>query len=64
MRLVFVLFVMMSLCAMGGCETVHQTTKKAGTAVGKGARAAGGFTEGVAEGIKGEETSAENPYGR
>jgi len=47
-----------------GCETVHKTTKEAGTYVGKGAHAAGGLTEGAADGVQGKVTDEENPYGR
>ena len=48
-----------------GCETVHEGTKKAGTYVGKGVSAAGGLTEGAAEGYAGTELKdKENPYGR
>ena len=47
-----------------GCETVHEGTKKAGTYVGKGVSAAGGLTEGAAEGYKGTESKEENPFGR
>jgi hypothetical protein len=47
-----------------GCETVHKTTKKGGEYLGKGAKSIGGITEGGAEGVKGKESPAENPYER
>ncbi|MCD6135015.1 MAG: hypothetical protein J7J25_05870 [Candidatus Omnitrophica bacterium] len=49
------------LFAFLGCETVHQTTQKAGEYVGKGTKALGGITEGAAEGYSDKE---ENPYNR
>ncbi|MFA5261074.1 MAG: hypothetical protein WC450_07600 [Candidatus Omnitrophota bacterium] len=52
------------ICMAWGCETVHEGTKKAGTYVGKGVSAAGGITEGAAEGYKGSETQEENPFER
>ena len=57
---IFILFFFVS-----GCETVHKSTKQAGTYVGKGIDAVGGVTEGAAEGYKGStENAEENPYGR
>ncbi|MDP2653082.1 MAG: hypothetical protein Q8Q08_03515 [Candidatus Omnitrophota bacterium] len=61
------LLIVLSLVAtMGvmGCETVKEGTTAAGTAVGKGADAVGGVTEGAAEGYKGKDVTANNPYGR
>ncbi len=53
------------LLVIAGCETVHQTTKQAGAIIGKGAKAAGGVTEGAAEGYRnGSQNNQENPYGR
>lgn len=52
------------LFAVAGCETVHQGTKQVGSVIGEGANALGGLTEGGAEAVQGEETKAENPYGR
>jgi len=52
------------LCTFLGCETVHDGTKKVGNVVGKGADAFGGLTEGAAEGMQGDITPEENPYGR
>ena len=61
----FYIFILLSSVIFSyGCETVHDTTKKAGTVVGKGADAFGGFTEGAAEAVKGQESSEENPYNR
>ena len=62
-------YLLLSIIAAGlflaGCETVHDTTKEAGTYVGKGMDAAGGVTEGAAEGYGGTEpTQEENPYQR
>ncbi len=64
MRFFVGLTVLLSVFILQGCETVHDGTKKAGTYVGKGVSAAGGLTEGAAEGYKGQETSEENPFGR
>ena len=48
-----------------GCETIHQTTKQAGTYVGKGMKAAGGVSEGAVGGyMDGTTNKEENPYGR
>ena len=47
-----------------GCSAAHKATKTTGTYIGKGAQVTGGLYEGVAEGIKGEETEQENPFGR
>ena len=47
-----------------GCETVHDTTKKGGEYIGKGARAVGGISEGAVDGYMGEESPEENPYNR
>jgi len=48
-----------------GCETVHDGLEKGGNVVGKGVDAAGGLTEGAAEGYVGTTpTEEENPYGR
>jgi hypothetical protein len=47
-----------------GCETVHEGGKTVGSAIGKGADAIGGITEGAAEEYKGREAPGENPYGR
>ena len=47
-----------------GCETVHKATSAAGEAGGRGAAAIGGITEGAAEGYKGRDVTADNPYGR
>ena len=49
------------LFSFWGCETVHQTTTKAGEYVGKGTKALGGITEGAAAGYSDKE---ENPYNR
>lgn len=64
MKKIVAITMIMGMISFAGCEAVHNTTEKAGTEVGKGARAIGGFSEGVAEGVKGTETKAENPYGR
>jgi len=64
MKLKLSLFLIICFVSFLGCETVHKTTKQAGTYVGKGADAVGGITEGGAEGVKGAETSEENPFGR
>ncbi|MCR4336810.1 MAG: hypothetical protein NUV91_03290 [Candidatus Omnitrophica bacterium] len=47
-----------------GCETVKKGTTTAGKAVGQGADAVGGITEGAAEGYKSKDATADNPYGR
>ena len=64
MRIKFGILSVAIICMIWGCETVHEGTKKAGTYVGKGVSAAGGITEGAAEGYKGSETKEENPFGR
>ncbi len=62
-------YLLLSVLAAGlflaGCETVHDTTEAAGTYVGKGMHAAGGLTEGAAEGYVGTTpTDEENPFSR
>lgn len=47
-----------------GCETVKKGTTAAGTVVGKGADTVGGVTEGAAQGYKGKDVTADNPYNR
>ncbi len=47
-----------------GCETVHEVTKTGGKAIGEGANALGGLSEGGSEAIQGPVTNEENPYGR
>ena len=63
MKYSLIVVILLSL-VVSGCETVHDTTKKGGTYLGKGAAAAGGVSEGAAEAYKGEETKEENPFNR
>ncbi len=64
MKFVVMVYLFSSLFFLAGCETVHKTTKAAGTVVGEGTAAAGGLTEGATEGYRGAETKEENPYDR
>lgn len=64
MRPLIVIFTIVGTLSCYGCETVKQGTTAAGNAVGKGADAIGGVTEGAAEGYKGKDVTANNPYGR
>ena len=68
MKIICKLLMVIFAVSFLGCETVHDTTKGAGTYIGKGADAIGGITEGAAEGYSGTGTdstsSEDNPYGR
>ena len=61
--LIIVLTLLTAVCSYG-CETMKQGTTAAGNVVGKGADVVGGVTEGAAEGYKGKDVTANNPYGR
>ncbi|HOW35189.1 MAG TPA: hypothetical protein PL155_02060 [Candidatus Omnitrophota bacterium] len=64
MRLSFVMIILAGIICVAGCETVKKGTTAAGTVVGQGADTIGGVTEGAAEGYKGKDATADNPYGR
>jgi len=58
------LFFIVCLFFLLGCETVKKTTSAGGEALGKGADALGGISEGGLDGYMGPEDESENPYGR
>lgn len=64
MKTFFIVAALMASFSLMGCETMKEGTTAAGTAVGKGADVVGGVTEGAAEGYKGKDVIANNPYGR
>ena len=64
MRLFIVMIIFIGAVGMTGCETAKKGTTAAGNVVGKGADVVGGVTEGAAEGDKGKDVTANNPYGR
>lgn len=64
MRLFIVMIIFIGAVGMTGCETAKKGTTAAGNVVGKGADVVGGVTEGAAEGYKGKDVTANNPYGR
>ena len=64
MKYLIGVLVFLATINLTSCETVKKGTTAAGTAVGKGADAVGGVTEGGAEGYKGKDVTANNPYGR
>ena len=64
MRIFFVMILFMGIACVSGCATVKKGTTAAGSVVGQWADAIGGVTEGAAEGYKGEDATANNPYGR
>ena len=64
MRIFIVMVILVGVVSMAGCETVKEGTTAAGNVVGKGADTIGGVSEGAAEGYKGKDVTANNPYGR
>jgi len=65
MRSILVCFFLVVSLLSAGCTAVHDGLETTGTYVGKGVDAAGGLTEGAAEGYVGTTpTEEENPYGR
>ncbi len=64
MRIFFVIIILIGAAGLNGCETVKEGATATGSVVGKGADAIGGVTEGAAEGYKGKDVTADNPYGR
>ena len=64
MRFFVVMIIWVGAVGIMGCETVKKGTTASGNVVGKGADAIGGVTEGAAEGYKGKDVTANNPYGR
>ena len=64
MRSFIIMVMFIGAIGMAGCETVKEGTTAAGTVVGKGADVIGGVSEGAAEGYKGKDVTADNPYGR
>jgi hypothetical protein len=64
MRFLIIIMIWAGAFGITGCETVKEGTTAAGTVVGQGADAVGGVTEGAAEGYKGKDVTANNPYGR
>ena len=64
MRFFIIMIIFIGAVGMAGCETVKKGTTAAGNVVGKGADTIGGVAEGAAEGYKGKDVTADNPYGR
>lgn len=64
MRLFLAIFLSVGIACAAGCETVKKGATATGKVVGEGADVVGGVTEGAAEGYKGEDSTANNPYGR
>ena len=64
MRLLIVMFALAGTLSVYGCETAKQGITAAGSVVGQGADVVGGITEDAAEGYKGKDVTAGNPYGR
>ena len=64
MKTVFVVLALMLTVCLWGCETAKKGTTAAGEVVGKGADVVGGVTEGAADGYKGKDVTANNPYNR
>jgi hypothetical protein len=58
------IFIVGLVLFLSGCATAYQTTKGLGSGLGQGVRAAGGITEGGAEGYKSGPITQENPYNR
>jgi len=64
MRIILFAIICAGIFGISGCETVKKGTTAVGGVVGKGADTIGGVTEGAAEGYKGADVTANNPYGR
>ena len=64
MRLCIIMLMFVGTVGITGCETAKKGTTAAGNVVGKGADVVGGVTEGAAEGYKGKDVTANNPYNR
>lgn len=64
MKIRFIFGVFLLITNLSACETMKEGTQAAGNVVGKGADVVGGVTEGAAEGYKGKDVTANNPYNR
>ena len=64
MRHFIIMVMFIGYVSIVGCETAKKGTTAAGNVVGKGADVVGGVTEGAADGYKGKDVTADNPYGR
>jgi len=60
----YMLFLILLVFTLIGCETVNEAGRTTGRVIGEGANTVGTITEGGAEAVQGSTTRAENPYGR
>ena len=64
MKSLLIILTLVASTSFLGCETVKQGTTAGGKVVGQGADVIGGVTEGAADGYRGKDVTANNPYGR